>query len=268
MMSGVAPLHQFRFDQKTFWRNPASVFFTVAAAADLPADLRDDLRQRPHRGLGGQDHHLLRAGDPHPRGGLGDHAEPRDLADRGPRERVLKRGRGTPLPSRVFIAGRIGNSIVVSVLMLVVWRAAMGALVYGVEIPWERLPAVLVTLAVGRRRFCCLGFALTAAIPVEDAAPPSPTWPCCRSTSSRACSSPRTRSPTAFSTFADLFPIRHFFEAFFAAWDPATSGRLRVGHLGWSPPGGRSACAIASAPSAGRRGRWASLDLGLGCDPG
>ena len=22
--------HQFRFDQKTFWRNPASVFFTVA----------------------------------------------------------------------------------------------------------------------------------------------------------------------------------------------------------------------------------------------
>ena len=29
-MSGVAlALHQFRFDQKIFWRNPASVFFTV-----------------------------------------------------------------------------------------------------------------------------------------------------------------------------------------------------------------------------------------------
>ena len=29
-MSGMAlALHQFRFDQKTFWRNPASVFFTV-----------------------------------------------------------------------------------------------------------------------------------------------------------------------------------------------------------------------------------------------
>ena len=29
-MSGVAlAMHQFRFDQKTFWRNPASVFFTV-----------------------------------------------------------------------------------------------------------------------------------------------------------------------------------------------------------------------------------------------
>ena len=29
-MSSVALVfHQFRFDQKTFWRNPASVFFTV-----------------------------------------------------------------------------------------------------------------------------------------------------------------------------------------------------------------------------------------------
>ena len=30
MMSGAAlALHQFRYDQKVFWRNPASVFFTV-----------------------------------------------------------------------------------------------------------------------------------------------------------------------------------------------------------------------------------------------
>ena len=29
-MSGAAlVLHQFRYDQKSFWRNPASVFFTV-----------------------------------------------------------------------------------------------------------------------------------------------------------------------------------------------------------------------------------------------
>ena len=69
---------------------------------------------------------------------------------------LLKRTRGTPLPSRVFIAGRIGNSIVVSVLMLVV-LAALGRVLYGVEIPWERLPAVLVTLSVGAAAFSCLG---------------------------------------------------------------------------------------------------------------
>ena len=35
----------------------------------------------------------------------------------------LKRGRGTPLPAWVFIAGRVGNSVVVAVLMLAVLLA-------------------------------------------------------------------------------------------------------------------------------------------------
>ena len=29
MSAAALALHQFRFDQKVFWRNPASVFFTV-----------------------------------------------------------------------------------------------------------------------------------------------------------------------------------------------------------------------------------------------
>ena len=32
---------------------------------------------------------------------------------------ILKRSRGTPLPAWAFVAGRVGNAIVVSVLMLV-----------------------------------------------------------------------------------------------------------------------------------------------------
>ena len=42
--------HQFRYDQRIFWRNPASVFFTVMLPLALPADLRLDLRQRQDRG--------------------------------------------------------------------------------------------------------------------------------------------------------------------------------------------------------------------------
>ncbi len=48
----------------------------------------------------------------------------------------LKRGRGTPMPAWVFIAGRIGNSIVVALLMLAL-IAALGRLLYGVAIPWS-----------------------------------------------------------------------------------------------------------------------------------
>ena len=43
----------------------------------------------------------------------------------------LKRGRGTPMPPWVFIAGRIGNSIVVALMMLVL-LAAIGGVFYGV----------------------------------------------------------------------------------------------------------------------------------------
>ena len=49
----------------------------------------------------------------------------------------LKRGRGTPMPAWVFIAGRVGNSIVVALLMLAL-IAVLGRVLYGVAIPWER----------------------------------------------------------------------------------------------------------------------------------
>ena len=47
---------------------------------------------------------------------------------------LLKRVRGTPLPDWVFFAGRIGNSLVVSLLMLVL-LAAIGRIAYGVDDP-------------------------------------------------------------------------------------------------------------------------------------
>ena len=52
-------------------------------------------------------------------------------------------------------------------------RPAIGRLLYGVAIPWDAAARrSLVTLAIGAAAFCCLGIALTAAIPSEDAAAP------------------------------------------------------------------------------------------------
>ena len=45
----------------------------------------------------------------------------------------LKRGRGTPMPAWVFIAGRIGNSIVVALIMLAVARRDRRALLRGLD---------------------------------------------------------------------------------------------------------------------------------------
>jgi ABC-2 type transport system permease protein len=136
---------------------------------------------------------------------------------------ILKRGRGTPLPSWVFFAGRIGNSIVVSVLMLVV-IIALGRLIWDVEVPWDRLPSILVTLAVGAAAFCSLGIALTAAIPSREAAPAITNVAVLPLYFLSGVFIPESEIPEGVLTFADVFPIRHFFEAFFGAYDPATTG--------------------------------------------
>ena len=112
-------LHQFRFDQKVFWRNPAAVFFTVM----LPLIFLFIFN-------------LLFGNDEIE--GLGVNtstyyvpaiitlavisATTQSLAINLTQDReggLLKRTRGTPLPTPVFVAGRVGNSLVVCVLMVV-----------------------------------------------------------------------------------------------------------------------------------------------------
>jgi ABC-2 type transport system permease protein len=136
---------------------------------------------------------------------------------------MLKRVRGTPLPAWVFVAGRVGNCLVISVLMVIL-VAVIGKLVYDVAIPDTRLPAVLVTLAIGALSFCCLGFALAAAIPSEDAAPAVTNAVVLPLYFMSGIFIPDSEIPEGVLHVADLFPIRHFFEAFFAAWDPNTTG--------------------------------------------
>jgi ABC-2 type transport system permease protein len=140
------------------------------------------------------------------------------------RERgLLKRVRGTPLPTAAFVAGRVGNSLVVSVLMVVI-VSLIGKLVYDVSLPTETIPAILVTLAVGAFAFCCLGFALTAAIPSADASPAVANAVILPLYFISGVFIPDSEIPSGVLDFADLFPIRHFFEAFFTAWDPNTTG--------------------------------------------
>jgi ABC-2 type transport system permease protein len=83
---------------------------------------------------------------------------------------VLKRARGTPLPPAVFLAGRILNSVLIT-LILVVIVVAFGAVFYGVQIPTNTMPAFLVTLAVCAASFSALGLAMTGFIPNAEAAP-------------------------------------------------------------------------------------------------
>jgi len=223
-MSGVAVvLHQFRFDQKVFWRNPAAVFFTAALPLIFLFMLATLFKNQEISGLDvkGSTYYV-----PAIITLAVISATTVKLATNLPAEREagqLKRVRGTPLPPAAFVAGRVGNSLVISVIMVAL-VSLIGALVYGVTLPTHTLPAMLVTLAVGAASFSCLGFALAAVIPTAEAAPAVTNATVLPLYFLSGVFIPQNEIPDGVLNFADAFPIRHFFEAMFTAWNPHTTG--------------------------------------------
>jgi ABC-2 type transport system permease protein len=223
-------LHQLRYDQKVFWRNPASVFFTVlfplvlllifatifgderigdegieATTYYVPAIITLSIVSATMQTLAMS---LVIARD----------------------DGRLKRGRGTPMPSWVFIAGRVGNSVVVAFLMLAL-LALLGRLLFDVPIPWSRAPELLVVLAVGAASFCCLGLALTAAIPSQDAAAPIVNVLLLPLYFLSGVFVPDDELPSGVIDFANHFPIRPFFQSIFDAYLPGNGPALAWDHL-------------------------------------
>jgi ABC-2 type transport system permease protein len=223
-MTGMAlVLHQFRFDQKIFWRNPAAVFFTALLPLIFLFILasvfnNSDISTLDVKGATYYVPAILTLAV--------ISATTVKLATNLPAEREagqLKRVRGTPLPPATFVTGRVGNSLVISLIMVVL-VSVIGAVVYGVTIPTDTLPALLVTLAVGAFSFSCLGFALAAVIPSADAAPAVTNATVLPLYFLSGVFIPEDELPNGVLDFADVFPIRHFFEALFTAWDPHTTG--------------------------------------------
>lgn len=87
------------------------------------------------------------------------------------RERgVLKRVRGTPIPPWIFVAAQAVAGFIISAIMTVI-VTAIGWLFFGVSLDPLGLPALVITVLIGAASFACMGLALTAIIPSEDAAP-------------------------------------------------------------------------------------------------
>jgi ABC-2 type transport system permease protein len=231
MSSAALALHQFRYDQKVFWRSPASVFFTVMLPLLFLGIFmlifgNDEIEDT---GVNTSTYYVPAIISLAVISATTQSIAIRLTVDR--ESGLLKRVRGTPLPPWVFIAGRVGNALVVSVLMVLL-VAIIGRALWDVSLPSTTIPAVILTLVVGAFAFCCLGFALTAAIPNEDAAPPVTNFLLLPLYFLSGIFVPEDQIPTGVLHVADLFPVRHFFEALFTAWDPATTGTgFEFGHL-------------------------------------
>jgi ABC-2 type transport system permease protein len=224
-------LHQLRYDQKVFWRNPAAVFFTVAFPVILLLIFATVFGDQTIDVAGGIEITTYYVPAIITLAVVSSTMQTLAMSLVIAREEGrLKRGRGTPMPPWVFIVGRIGNSIVVATLMLAL-VAVLGKVLYGVPIPWARAPELFVVLVVGAASFCCLGIALTAAIPSQDAAAPIVNALLLPLYFLSGVFIPDDELPSGVIDFANHFPIRPFFQAFFDAYIPGSGPALAWDHL-------------------------------------
>ena len=137
-------LHQYRYDQKQFWREPASVFFTVV----LPL-----IFFTLFAAIFGNDTTVVDGQEID----TATYYVPAIIAlslinatfvnltiwltiqrERG----QLKRIRATPVPAWVVIAGRTLTAVAIAAVMVVI-VCLFGAVLYGVKLPTSTLPGVV-----------------------------------------------------------------------------------------------------------------------------
>ncbi len=205
---------QFTYVNKTFWRNPASAFFTFSFPLMFLVIFTSLLGHHavalsPTRSIDLSTYYVasmaayavITACYNNIAIGL---AIQRDSG-------VLKRTRGTPIPSGVYILGRLVHALFVSVI-LVSLTALYGAAFYHASVPtgWS-LVKFAVMLVVGALTFCSLGFAITCVIPNADAAPAivnASILPLLFLSGIFIALS--SGAPTWMVWVARIFPIRHF----------------------------------------------------------
>ncbi len=136
---------------------------------------------------------------------------------------ILKRMRGTPLPPWVYLAGRILHAVLVAGLLVVI-VAAFGAIFYDVRFPWDRLPALVITLVVGAASFCALGLAIAGIIPNADSAPAIVQFSVLPLTFVSNVFIDMRGAPAWINAFSEIFPVRHLADALLGIYNPATAG--------------------------------------------
>jgi ABC-2 type transport system permease protein len=163
-------IHQVKYEQLSFWRNPQSAIFTfvfpVVFVAIMGALFGRLGKSSYFGGLTALQYYvptiaaLCVLGSCYGQLAVG-------LATRR-QNGILKRIRATPLPAWGYFAGLLANCILVS-LADIALIVGVGRL-YGVPFP-SQWPAIALTLVLGATSFCALGVAVASMIANAEAAP-------------------------------------------------------------------------------------------------
>lgn len=217
--------HQLRFEWKMFWRNPASVFFSIGLPLVflflVGAVFGGGEERDPTYGLLA-DQYLVPA--IMTLGIVGATFNNVAMTITIQRERgVLKRLRGTPLPTSVFISARTASAVLNALLIAFVILLA-GLIFYGIDIDARRLFGTLLVTVVGASVFCALGFAITILIPNETAATPITNMITLPLYFVSGVFGDVASLPAVLEKIGQFFPISHLGACLFATYSPDASG--------------------------------------------
>lgn len=137
---------------------------------------------------------------------------------------ILKRVRGTPLPSSVYMGGKIISAVIIATIA-VLMMMAIGVVFYGVQIYAATLASAIMTFIVGVASFAALGLLVAAVVSSgESATAVTNATLLPLAFFSGVFIVPSEDSPAWLDAVANFFPLKHFVEPFVAAFNPLTVG--------------------------------------------
>jgi ABC-2 type transport system permease protein len=136
---------------------------------------------------------------------------------------LLKRMRGTPLPGWAYVAGRVGSTTGVSLIMGVV-MLILGRAIYGVHLRAEAVPAVVVAVLLGAATFAALGMAAVSIIPNAEAAPVVANVLILPLSFISGIWYPMNGAPQWLHDVANIFPMARLANCLHVAFDPLNHG--------------------------------------------
>lgn len=225
MNAAALTLRQVRFENRSFWRNPAAAFFTVVFPMmflvifnlvfgnDTTSKFGQEVSTSTFYVPAIAAFSIITASYTNLAMNL---TFARD-------EGILKRRRGTPLPNTAFLLGKVLHSALIGLLLVTV-VTTFGAIFYNVAIPTDKLPALLVTIVVGAAAFSSLALAIQGFVPNADAAPAVINFSILPLLFISDIFIPLEDAPAWLTTFSGLFPIKHLSEAMLSIFNPFEEG--------------------------------------------
>ena len=227
-MSPVAlVVHQIRYEQKSYWRNPTAAFFTFAFPLAFFFIFASIFGSQHNGDLGGVK--SIQYYTPSILGYAIMSACFVNIALMLSQRResgILKRMRGTPLPAWALVAGVIGSSLIISAALTAV-SLVFARVVYGVHLPASYLGPVIVTVLVAAVAFCAMGIAVSSLIPNADSGPAVINLPYFILVFVSG-----TYFPVhgALAKVAGKFPLRPFIQALYRSFNPFNTASVWAWH--------------------------------------